>query len=493
MASRQRQSTATANTPRPSAPSELPPYEPPSHPLNTAAQRALASLERTHSLAKLKQHLQRAKEDVTAAAGDINDRLYITQTTHYKRTSAKRTLSDRDEDDQTKSSQELEEMQTRVDNMTQRMERSIRHLIDAQQHVESLERTLRKVQHDTTTAAAASTQAATQRSTQHLGGPSTAASEHLEDFDPTAPGASHSGSAAPTRGPSTLFTSRLQADKDAFESLPLRTRYAEHNDYVGFKRLVHDAQNPTEDAAPLAHPSTWFAPVGGSPAPGITEGTKRGDAAEESDDDVAIARERISTKCPLTLKEFGEPVTSRKCPHTFEKEAILELVRGSSTTVGGGRARGGRGGGERAVRCPVSGCTEVRPTACSRSHPHESQTSTDSSRKWYRCSRKPISTPTPSSSARSAAYSSPAPRAADHLLRRPLAAAPRPGAPSPLRRTRAARTSMRLSGGRRGRSRLCRRRRGVRAGRRRGGARRLWIWVAVRMRRWDDGLGLILW
>jgi hypothetical protein len=62
--------------------------------------------------------------------------------------------------------------------------------------------------------------------------------------------------------------------------------------------------------------------------PGITSRDQRvGVGAEEDrDNDIAIARERISIKCPLTLQEFKDPVTSKKYPHTFKKLAILNII-----------------------------------------------------------------------------------------------------------------------------------------------------------------------
>ena len=47
-----------------------------------------------------------------------------------------------------------------------------------------------------------------------------------------------------------------------------------------------------------------------------------------------------------------DPVTSKKCPHSFEKEAIEEMIGHSSTQVGGS-GRQGIIDGTRALRCPV--------------------------------------------------------------------------------------------------------------------------------------------
>ncbi len=125
--------------------------------------------------------------------------------------------------------------------------------------------------------------------------------------------------------------------------------YATNNTYIGFKRIVHDALHPGDDAPPLANPSTWF-PTDAALLPSTnTRSRARADGdGDDDDDDLAIASERISIKCPLTLLPYKDPVTSSKCPHSFEKAAILDMIARSA----------GRLGGEKAVKCPV--CEMVR-------------------------------------------------------------------------------------------------------------------------------------
>jgi len=72
-----------------------------------------------------------------------------------------------------------------------------------------------------------------------------------------------------------------------------------------------------------------------------------------------VASERISIKCPLTLLPMKDPVTSQKCPHSFEKEAILSMINASEVRVGG-TGRAGTQGGQKAMQCPV--CAVVRQT-----------------------------------------------------------------------------------------------------------------------------------
>lgn len=72
-----------------------------------------------------------------------------------------------------------------------------------------------------------------------------------------------------------------------------------------------------------------------------------GDAIED-DDDLAVASERVSIKCPLTLLPMKEPVTSQKCPHSFEKGVILDMINRSDITLEGSGRRG-----VKALKCPV--------------------------------------------------------------------------------------------------------------------------------------------
>ena len=116
--------------------------------------------------------------------------------------------------------------------------------------------------------------------------------------------------------------------------------------------MVHDSLHPGENAPPVPHASTWFPQPTTEATPG---GTKKAQPAAADDDDFEIASERINIKCPLTLLPMKNPVTSKKCPHSFEKEAIVEMISLSATRIGGGSQsqRRGPAGGEKVIKCPV--------------------------------------------------------------------------------------------------------------------------------------------
>lgn len=124
----------------------------------------------------------------------------------------------------------------------------------------------------------------------------------------------------------------------------------------------------------MPHSSTWFSHIddhdagsglgasGGSPSTRRTRNQRQPSPADS--DDVAIERERISLDCPLTLVRFRDPVTSTKCPHSFEHDAIMDMIS-RSRPMPGGPAR------VKAIKCPV--CTTfltagdlVRDTALQR-------------------------------------------------------------------------------------------------------------------------------
>jgi hypothetical protein len=108
---------------------------------------------------------------------------------------------------------------------------------------------------------------------------------------------------------------------------------------------------------------------------------RQGRQAEEDDDgDVEIAAERVSLRCPITFLPFKDPLTSRKCPHSFEKDAILDMLRLSSKYLPFtadhevelsqirdryALERKKREIGTRTIECPVCSCTlteaDLRP------------------------------------------------------------------------------------------------------------------------------------
>jgi hypothetical protein len=133
-------------------------------------------------------------------------------------------------------------------------------------------------------------------------------------------------------------------------------RYAENNDYVNFKRLLHDSLHPGAEAPPVPAASTWF-PSSTAPSSSRRRTNNADQNGNESDDDLIIAGEVSSLKCPLTLRTFVEPYSNNICRHTFEKSAILEMHHMSAVAFQAPGQR--RGQGPKKLQCPQAGCNAV--------------------------------------------------------------------------------------------------------------------------------------
>lgn len=332
-------------------------YEAPTFTLTPDAQRELQRLKDGQQLRKLTASLQQARENIQTTASDINECLADQERTEKRRKERAAATGQDVPDDAIQ--QRINFLRDQVERMTQRMDESMRKIIDGQEG-------LRHIHNSIDAAAAHATEVATTQATQQSRQPTRKKTTHgdeeaeeeedegeqddeLQAFEPTAPGTQDHISAY------NNFKKQLDDAKTRYQSASLTTRYAENDSYRDFRSLVHDARHGDEDGHPLAHPSEWFNEEG-APAPGVT----RAGGDEDSDDDIAVSRATISTKCPLTLQEFRTPLTSKKCPHSFEKEAIAEMIRYSATRVGGREGpRGGMIGGEKAVMCPVPGCGET--------------------------------------------------------------------------------------------------------------------------------------
>jgi hypothetical protein len=269
----------------------------------------------------------------------------------------------RDLDDKENEERAARELQERVDAQTAKLEESMRAVIDSGISAQRIDETLDWIrqhaprqleqeyntqftQRNTQRQSQANSQ---QRRTQQENEDEEMSEEEELDEGPTPGPTPLDGTRIALTGVSELFKDRQQRQKDAYTSLSFTARYARNNEYRDFKRVVHDAKYG--DSEELAHEDNWFTEMG-SPAPGITN-TQRGDF--DDDDDIVVSKSNISTRCPITFQQLKEPYTSTKCDHTFERTAIMEMIRTSNTTVGGGP----RGGGMRAVTCPQSGCDKV--------------------------------------------------------------------------------------------------------------------------------------
>ncbi|KAH7397330.1 zinc-finger of the MIZ type in Nse subunit-domain-containing protein [Pyrenochaeta sp. MPI-SDFR-AT-0127] len=360
-----RLSVVTANPTQP-ARDVLPLYKKPSHPLDADATRLLRELQ-GRNLNDTKRHNVQAAATIISTAESVNDMLrehaqYVER--RQKKWDTGKGLADKEEDEQT-----MKELQQKVEDATAKLEESMRAVIDSGVAVQRMDETLdwlrqnapKQLEEEYQTQM---TQRATQRHSQsQVESQHQLAEDHDEESleDALTPGPTPlDGSRVALTGASELFTARMQRQKDTYTSLSLIARYARNNNYRDFKRIVHDAK--FGDSGPtLGHEDTWFTETG-SPAPGITDSTQRGDF--DDDDDIVVDKATISTRCPITFQQFKEPYTSTKCPHTFEKNAILDMIRSSTMRVGGSGRLGAPG-----IACPVTGCAQILTAADLRADP----------------------------------------------------------------------------------------------------------------------------
>ncbi|KAJ4358800.1 hypothetical protein N0V95_002722 [Ascochyta clinopodiicola] len=248
----------------------------------------------------------------------------------------------------------MADLQLKVDEATKKLEESMRAVIDSSVAAQRIEDALewlrqnapKQLEEEYETQM---TQRQTQRrQTQRAEEGSDAGSDaDIQMTEGPTPGPTPlDGSRAVLTGSVEMFTDRMERKKNDYTSLSLTARYAKHNEYRDFKRVVHDARYG-DDGPVLGHEDTWFTETG-EPHLGVTQ--TRGGAFDDDDDDIVMDKATISTKCPITFQQFKEPYTSNKCPHTFEKNAILDMIRRSNSNFGRG--------GAKSVACPIPGCDQ---------------------------------------------------------------------------------------------------------------------------------------
>ncbi|KAL8815079.1 MAG: hypothetical protein Q9223_005755 [Gallowayella weberi] len=356
-------------------------YQPLTHPLNLAAQHALHNLPTTHTLTDLKRRLNAATEHLTNITGDLNDQHQLKKA-EYEKVKARQAARPRDlessqggrNDEDDESDRRMEDAWNHVEEWTTKMDEGTRRVIDIQARVESTETTLKEldanVSHGRT--ATQSTLGASQlrsRSQRQPRQPRQLADDEDGDEDADSDADEH----AAFTGPPALqvFKSKVAAASETYNSLPPRDRYASHNAYIGFRKIVHDARHPDDDT-PMPHASTWFSSSSGPPTtqrhkdaksskPGSRSAPNDPNDSASNDEDLQIAQEKRSIRCPLTLLPLVSPLTSTLCPHSFESEAILGMLSASPLRADGSTGYVNRPG-ERAMKCPV--CEKLLTKEC---------------------------------------------------------------------------------------------------------------------------------
>lgn len=285
-----------------------PTYEPPSCSLNDVAVNKLSEL------AKNRQQLGTYKSQIKEALKGLADAIYDAQSRLQERHSnlqhaqeVRKQRGREKTDNEERLEQHIAELEEEVQDLTMQAEEMVRSCIDQQFAIEDDGKIISEVY----TAAVAEHRARGDADDVH----DQLASESLVN---------------------KVTDLREQKAQD-WQSESNYHRYAKNNEYINFKRLWRDGA-VGDDGPVLPNADKWFE-ADGAPVMEIS----RGNAIDEDDDDVAVARENIDLRCPLSMLPLQEPYTNKHCNHTFEKQSIvgwLKETRESRT-------------------CPTSGCDQV--------------------------------------------------------------------------------------------------------------------------------------
>jgi hypothetical protein len=307
-------------------------YEPLSFPLSETARNKLGELSRSRNTLAYQNQLKEVLRNLGHSVYDLNDRLQ----SQRGRLEAMRARREERGTEKTAEEERTEahvvDLQRQVDELARKSEAAVRGAIDQRAQLEDNAAVLGDLY----------TRLATARGN--------------EDADGT--GEEEDSKQVPPESAIDALRELKNEKLEAYQNMPPYERYSVDNDYAAFKKLWHDSLFG-DDGVPLADPSRWFRPDGtpvlsttAASGPGNGAATGESGEGDDSDEDLAIAREVLSLKCPLTLRPFEEPYSNHKCKHTFEKSAILDYLQG------------GRGN----MQCPQTGCSEVRNNAVNHDH-----------------------------------------------------------------------------------------------------------------------------
>ncbi|CAG8417729.1 unnamed protein product [Penicillium salamii] len=347
-----RRAAPESRTPRPYT------YQAPEAPLTLEDQRQFASLLSSNHLRELRTHLQHAIDKLTASGGEVNERLADARGRYEREKENKRRQGEEVEpDEESEEYQRLAEEETKMEAITARLEEKTRSIVDSSARLQGLTDAIGEVEReeaDSIQAAMGARQTRSRRSRRMVnedGEEEEAEDPQEDDYEDAQEKEARECNAQ--NPPSSRIVAKIAEETEKWSGMSLTERYAGDNNYIGFYKMVHDSKFPSDDVPPLPHSSTWFSHME-DPAQsrGVSTRSRRNQAPADDDDDIAIQRERVSLKCPLTLLPFEDPVTSTKCPHSFEREAIENMINSSRTTVAPPDSRRGQGR-VKYIKCPV--------------------------------------------------------------------------------------------------------------------------------------------
>ncbi|CAI4217476.1 unnamed protein product [Parascedosporium putredinis] len=282
-------------------------------PPSSAALAALPRTKRRHNLKteKLDEHVRESLSLIGRATFELNETLQTAR-------SNLEGLSENKEEERARMQKKVTKLELLAKSLTTEAEQSVRQLVDLKAGVAD-EREVLRATHDATSTVARTRQQERMRREQRQQELAEAGEADEDGRDVLA---------EPLFHPSTDMIRELREQKASdYESMAAYQRYSLNNDYIEFKRQWHMGLHGADAIVPDA--KRWFTHAGEPVFNYGTSGENGGDEDEEmadGDDDIVIERQKVSTRCPLSLQEMREPYTNSRCKHTFEKDAILEFL-----------------------------------------------------------------------------------------------------------------------------------------------------------------------
>ena len=292
--------------------------QPLSAPLNDNAKQNLTALQRRFANnADFANHVREASKLLSETVTPINEGKVSRRLKHNRHVEKAKT--DRDPfspEEEAESLTKVTAFEKQVESVTEKMDKAIRQVVDDRIWNENLSDALKHV--TSRDNATPNTQQTTQRSIL----PTQDATPRGDDDDDEETAENNSEPPTYEDTPYALMQASFTTQTTRYNTKTLTERYAHDNDYTGWYRSRHDGLNGhIEPPPPVPAPALWF---------GREEGRH---VTPMEDEEVGVVGEKISLKCPLTLVYFKEPVTSDLCQHSYEKTAILDMLKLSAEHV----------------------------------------------------------------------------------------------------------------------------------------------------------------
>ncbi|KAK9452178.1 zinc-finger of the MIZ type in Nse subunit-domain-containing protein [Limtongia smithiae] len=148
--------------------------------------------------------------------------------------------------------------------------------------------------------------------------------------------------------PAVIFLTTIKEESNNIVNKTDQDKFKDNQSLQQFRKMIWDAKyggdgNDDDEDAELPPVKDWFDAAGQILS--ITEIREKMREVNE-DDDIVVAGEKRSLNCPVSLQLYEDPVTSTVCPHSFSKNAIMQLFLQGRHRIN-------------SIECPVAGCHQT--------------------------------------------------------------------------------------------------------------------------------------